>query len=87
MGPGFRESLKIISELIPLEELSFESGSKVFDWTVPAEWTPRAAYFIGPNQKKYADFSANNLHLLGYSTPFRGKLSLEELEKHLYSHR
>lgn len=85
MGPGYRESLKILSELIPLSPLTFESGSKVFDWTVPLEWQPREAYFIGPDKKRYADFSKNNLHLLNYSTPFKGRMTFEELDKHLYS--
>ena len=35
--------------------------------------------------KKYAISNVNNLHLLGYSIPFKGDISLEELKEHLYT--
>jgi len=84
-GPGFRESLKILSEIVPFGRLRFASGQKVLDWTVPPEWSAKEAYFIGPNGKRYADFSKNNLHLLNFSSPFKGRMRLEELKKHLYT--
>ena len=31
------------------------------------------------------DFSKNNLHLVGYSVPFEGKVELNELKKHLFT--
>jgi aminopeptidase-like protein len=61
------------------------SGTKVFDWIVPKEWRVNQAYIITPQGKKICDFSVNNLHLVGYSKPFRGKMKLEELQKYLYS--
>lgn len=85
MGDGYRESLKILQEVVPFEELSFETGYKAFDWAVPKEWNVREAYILGPDNKRYADFSKNNVHLLGYSIPFRGKLSRDDLDKHLHS--
>ena len=84
-GPGLRDSFDIISEIIPLNRMKFETGSKVFDWTVPKEWSVRDAYFIDPDGMKHAQFKENNLHLLVYSTPFKGKVSLEELKQHLYT--
>lgn len=84
-GPGYRESLDILSELMPTERLRFPTGRKVFDWVVPKEWSIRDAYFIDPQGKKRADFKQNNLHILNYSAPFRGTLSLSELRPHLYS--
>ena len=84
-GDGLRESLKIINEIMPIDRLAFKTGSKVFDWTVPKEWIVRDAYFIDPFGKKHAEFKINNLHLMGYSIPFKGKVSLEELSSHLYS--
>jgi aminopeptidase-like protein len=61
------------------------SGTKVFDWIVPSEWHVSEAYIISPEGKKICDFSINNLHLLGYSIPYRGRMKLEELQKHLHS--
>ena len=43
------------------------------------------AFIITPEGKKICDFNENNLHLLGYSHPFSGSISLAELEKHLFS--
>jgi len=84
-GQGFRESLAILEEIIPVKRLKFETGRKVFDWVIPKEWIARDAYLIAPDGKKYADFKVNNLHLMGYSVPFKGRLNLEELRPHLYS--
>jgi len=84
-GPGYRESLDIISEIMPTERLRFPSGSKVFDWTVPPEWEARDAFIIDPSGRKHAAFKENNLHLVGYSVPFKGRLTLDELRPHLHS--
>jgi len=84
-GPGFRESLDILSELVPFEKLYYPTGQKVFDWTVPREWEVKKAYFIDPNGVKHCDIETNNLHLVGYSVPFKGKISLNKLQEHLHS--
>ncbi|HIO21350.1 MAG TPA: DUF4910 domain-containing protein, partial [Nitrospirales bacterium] len=47
-GPGYRESLDVLSEIMPTQRLKFETGRKVLDWTVPNEWVARDAYFVGP---------------------------------------
>ncbi len=84
-GPGFRESLNILNELVPFDKLQYPSGTDVFDWTVPREWEVNEAYFIDPEGKKHCDVKVNNLHLVAYSTPFNGTMSLEELQSHLHS--
>ena len=85
-GEGLRETLRRISKhLTKLEIKSVPSGTQVFDWTIPKEWNVKKAYIITPSGKKICDFSKNNLHLVGYSVPFEGKLNLDELKKHLYT--
>jgi aminopeptidase-like protein len=85
-GEGLRETLKKLStHLTKLEIKSVPSGTKVFDWEIPPEWHVREAYIISPEGKKICDFSVNNLHLVGYSIPFRGRMKLEELQKNLHS--
>lgn len=84
-GRGFRDSLDILSEIMPMERFAFETGRQVFDWTIPREWNVRDAYLIDPDGRKRASFQASNLHLVGYSIPFQGTLPLAELRKHLYS--
>lgn len=84
-GDGVRRTHDVLGELIPLERSELPSGTQVFDWTVPPEWRVVEAYLLDPNGRKILDFADNNLHLMGYSQPFRGRISLEELEPHLYS--
>lgn len=85
-GEGVRETLnKIKSHLPALNIMSVPSGTQVFDWTIPKEWKVNDAYIIAPDGTKICQFSENNLHLLGYSAPFSGKLSLEKLKEHLYT--
>ncbi len=85
MGPHYRQSLDILSEVVPFEQLEFKTGEKILDWTVPEEWEPLSAYLVDPNGIRRADFSTNNLHLLGYSMPFEGRLKKSELQKHVYT--
>jgi len=85
-GEGVRNTLKLIKQHLPeLKIKSVPSGNKAFDWIIPKEWKVNQAYIISPAGEKICDFKKNNLHLLGYSVAFEGKLSLEELKKHLYT--
>ena len=85
-GEGVRQTLAELKDIIPsLKVHSVPSGASVFDWTIPKEWKVREAYIIASNGEKLCQFSENNLHLLGYSTPFKGKISFAELKEHLYT--
>ncbi len=85
-GEGVRETLHKISEHLPnINIKSVPSGEKVFDWTVPKEWKVKEAYIVTPKGEKICDFSQNNLHLVGYSEPFEGNISFEELKSHLHT--
>ncbi|MEE4195731.1 MAG: DUF4910 domain-containing protein [Anaerolineae bacterium] len=85
-GSGFRESLNILKEHLPgLVIHEVPTGTKCFDWTVPKEWNIRDAYLIDPNGEKRCDFQQHNLHVMGYSTPVDEVVTLDELQKHLYS--
>jgi len=84
-GNGNRETLKILSELINLEIAEVPSGTLCYDWNVPAEWNIHEAWIKDSKGNKIVDFKDNNLHILGYSEPFNGKLNFEELKTHLYT--
>lgn len=84
-GNGLRESLKIISKDVPLNILEIPTGTKAFDWEVPKEWNVKDAYVKDKSGNRIIDFKKSNLHLLGYSIPFKGKISKEELLKHIYT--
>ncbi len=85
-GDGVRKSLRLIKNFIPnLSIKEIPSGTNVFDWIVPKEWRVNNAWIVTPDGEKICDFRVNNLHLVGYSTPIKTKLTLEELNEHLYS--
>lgn len=85
-GQGVRDTLEILAKQLPTIEMKcFKSGEKVSDWTIPKEWNVSQAYLIDPDGRKICDYSVNNLHLMGYSIPVNEKLSLENLQPHLFS--
>ena len=85
-GQGVRETLAYLKALLPeLEIYEVTSGTKAFDWEVPDEWNISQAWIRDENGNKILDFSENNLHVVGYSTPVNKTVSREELELHLYS--
>jgi aminopeptidase-like protein len=84
-GNGNRKTLKILSEIVDLTINEIPSGTKCFDWTVPPEWNIKEAWIKDSKGNKILDITDNNLHILGYSEPFQGKLNFEELKPHLYT--
>ena len=84
-GPGTRKTLKIIKNHFPkLKIKKIKSGTKVFDWRIPPEWSVKDAYILDKYNNKIVDFKKNNLHLVGYSMPIRKYLDKNELYQNLY---
>tara|TARA_R110001592_G_scaffold57277_1_gene174179 strand:+ start:57005 stop:58330 length:1326 start_codon:yes stop_codon:yes gene_type:complete len=84
-GPGNRETLAILGEHLPLKITEVPSGTDVFGWTVPDEWTPRGAEITAPDGTVYARFADHNLHLVNGSRAIETEMGLSELNRHLYS--
>ncbi len=84
-GNGLRESMKILSEIIPLELTEIPTGTEVYDWTIPKEWNIREAYIITPDGKRIADLSVHNLHVVNYSIPVDREINFDELRKHIHT--
>jgi aminopeptidase-like protein len=84
-GAGTRATLERIGRDLPITVHSVPSGMAVLDWTVPAEWIVREAHVTGPDGRRVVDLADHALHLVGYSRPFRGTLSLDDLQAHLHS--
>jgi aminopeptidase-like protein len=83
-GLGSRVTHRMLSGIAPLETHEVSSGTKVYDWYVPKEWTYHQATIYGPDGRVWIDAKDNNLHVVGYSEPFYGELDKGELEKHLH---
>jgi aminopeptidase-like protein len=83
-GDGVRETLAAVGRRIPLDVHEVPSGTPALDWTVPNEWNVRDAY-VARDGRRIVDFQESNLHLVNYSEPFRGTLSLDELRPRLHS--
>lgn len=84
-GNGNRETLEILSEILDLKISEVPSGTQCFDWNVPPEWNIKEAWIKNGKGEKIVDFADTNLHILGYSTPFKGILPFSELKEHLYT--
>ena len=84
-GNGVRETLRKVSDHIPLKAHEVPTGTQVFDWTVPREWNIKDAYVKDSDGIKVIDFKKSSLHILNYSTPVRKHLSLAELREHLFT--
>ena len=84
-GDGVRETLRIISGIIPLTIHEVPTGTAAFDWSVPKEWNIRDAYVADESGNKVVDFKQHNLHVVGYSIPVDKWITFTELQEHLYS--
>lgn len=84
-GPGIERSLAIMGEHMPLEIIGVPSGTQVFDWVAPPEWTCRSARLTAPDGTVVCDLDASTLHVLNYSEAVDRRLPLLELQDHLHS--
>ena len=85
MGPDYRSSLKIFSNLHKeFKNIIFKTGESVFDWQIPKEWWIRDAYIEHESGQRFSEFKKNNLHLVGYSIPINKIITKNELLQHLH---
>ena len=84
-GEGTLETLKIIKDDIDLTIRHVETGTQVFDWTIPEEWNIREAYIETLSGEKVVDFKNSNLHIVSYSQATDKVVSRSELDEHLHS--
>lgn len=85
-GNGVRETLSILrEEYFDMQIYEVPAGTKVFDWTIPKEWSIKDGFISTECGEKIIDFKDNNLHIVGYSTPIDKIVDLKELQKYIYS--
>ncbi len=87
-GKGIIKSLKIIKkDFKELKIKRIRSRTKVFDWKIPDEWNIKDAYVLDKFNNKIIKFTDNNLHILNYSSKFKGFVSKKKLIANLYSQK
>lgn len=84
-GEGVRDTLSRVSRRVALDVIEVPSGTPVFDWEVPLEWTLREAYIADAAGRRRVDVRNHALHVVGYSTPVRKRMPLSELREHLHT--
>lgn len=84
-GEGVRDTLRLIAQSVPLQITEIPTGTRVFDWVVPREWTIRDAYIKNERGERIVDFRRSNLHVLNYSIPVNRRMSLDELRPNLHT--
>jgi aminopeptidase-like protein len=84
-GNGVRETLDCLAAHIALDVQEVPTGTQVFDWDVPREWTIKDAYIKNEHGHRVVDFRASNLHVLNYSVPVHTTMSLSELKPHIFT--
>ncbi|GKS58916.1 peptidase M28 [Nitrospira sp.] len=84
-GDGVRATLKVLQAECPVVLHEVRSGEPVFDWKVPLEWNISDAYIKNLDGERIVDFRSSNLHVMSYSTPVRGRMTLDELRPHLFT--
>ena len=84
-GEGLRATVRRLSQIVPLEITEVPTGTPVFDWKVPEEWTISEAYLEHESGQRYADIRDSSLHVMGYSAPIDTTMSLAQLRPYLHS--
>lgn len=84
-GDGVRASLAILRRHADIEVREVATGTPIFDWTVPKEWSVRSAHIKDAQGRTIVDFAESNLHVVGYSVPVSRRMPLSELRPHLHS--
>ena len=89
-GEGVRKTLRLIHDELKncnapeLKIFEVPSGTEVFDWTVPKEWSIKEGYIENESGERIIDFQDSFLHILGYSVPVDEWVELDELKTHIY---
>lgn len=85
-GDANRQTLSILSEIVPVVTREIASGTEVYDWVIPDEWNIRDAWIAAPDGRRIVDFKQSNLHVVSYSEPVRQVMEWAELKSHLHVH-
>lgn len=85
VSDGYDEALKIIAEEIPLTIHEYPTGSRVWDWEIPKNWTVKEAWIIADDGRELLNLNDHQLHVMSYSQPVNKRVSHDELLAHLHT--
>lgn len=85
-GEPNRQTLRTLQEIIPLTIHEVPTGTAVYDWTIPDEWTMRDAWIADASGRRLVDFQASNLHVVSYSEPVNTVMDWAQLQSHIHRH-
>lgn len=77
------DTIDYIANELGVAPLEFGAGSRCLAWEIPKAWTVQEAQLMDKNRKVLIDFDDNPLHLWAHSISYKGKVTLDELKKHL----
>lgn len=82
---GTRETLEYLKEQLPGSSLkSYASGTKVFDWTIPKEWSLKSAIVKTTSGEVLIDVSDDILQIVNYSCSVEGVFKTEDVLSHFH---
>lgn len=85
-GEPNRETLRILQEIVPLVIHEVPTGTVVYDWVIPDEWSIDNAWIADADGYRLVDFQENNLHIMSYSEPVDAVMDWDELKPHIHTH-
>jgi aminopeptidase-like protein/aminoglycoside N3'-acetyltransferase len=86
ISDGYDAALSALSTQLPMTIHEYPTGTECWSWFIPEKWTCHEAYLETLNGERLFSYEDHPLHVVSYSLPFEGEVSLEELQKHLHAH-
>jgi aminopeptidase-like protein len=86
VSEGFERTLDVIERIAGprFTRHAFPCGSEAFTWIVPPRWSVRVAR-IEADGRVLVDADDDPLHLVTHAAPFQGRVSRDELLRHLHT--
>ena len=63
-GRGNRETLRILSELAPIEIIEYPVRTQVYDWVIPDEWSIHNAWIKDGRGNKLVDWKESYFNVV-----------------------
>lgn len=82
VSDDYDAALEYLGGIAPMKVHAMKTGTAAWTWTVPPKWSVRRAT-IHFGDTCVCDWSDHPLHLSSYSVPYEGRISRDELLRHI----